>query len=164
MGGVIDWIDVARDRDKRRSLVNTVGSLRVAWNAGNFMVSWSSSSFWRRTSRMELFIVGCSLTSTGMRQARVVELFVLSSVFYNPVRSWTLFGVTVCVCMGRDSAVCIATRYELDGPGIESWWGARFSAPVQAGPGTYPASYTMGTGSFPGDKAAGAWRWPPTLF
>ena len=28
--------------------------------------------------------------------------------------------------------------------------GARFSAPVQTGPGAYPASYTMGTGSFPG--------------
>ena len=28
--------------------------------------------------------------------------------------------------------------------------GARFSAPVQTGPGSYPASYTMGTGSFPG--------------
>jgi hypothetical protein len=30
--------------------------------------------------------------------------------------------------------------------------GARFSAPVQAGPGGHPASYTMGTGSFPGLK------------
>jgi hypothetical protein len=28
--------------------------------------------------------------------------------------------------------------------------GARFSAPVQNGPGAHPASYTMGTGSFPG--------------
>ena len=27
--------------------------------------------------------------------------------------------------------------------------GARFSAPVQTGSGTHPASYTMGTGSFP---------------
>jgi len=26
----------------------------------------------------------------------------------------------------------------------------RFSAPVQTGPGTHPASCTMGTGSFPG--------------
>jgi len=26
--------------------------------------------------------------------------------------------------------------------------GARFSAPVQTGPGAHPASYTMGTGSF----------------
>jgi hypothetical protein len=27
--------------------------------------------------------------------------------------------------------------------------GARFSAPVQTGPGVHPVSYTMGTGSFP---------------
>jgi len=47
--------------------------------------------------------------------------------------------------MGQDSSVGIATRYRLDGPGIESWWGARFSA---TGPGAHPAFYTMGTGSF----------------
>jgi hypothetical protein len=29
---------------------------------------------------------------------------------------------------------------------------ARFSAPVQTGPGAHPASCTMGTGSFPGVK------------
>jgi len=56
---------------------------------------------------------------------------------------------------GRDSAVGIATRYELDGPGIESRWGARFSAPVQNNPGAHPASYTMGTVSFPGVKWPG---------
>jgi len=35
--------------------------------------------------------------------------------------------------------------------------GARFSAPVQTGPEAHPASCTMGTGSFPGEGAAGAW-------
>jgi hypothetical protein len=45
--------------------------------------------------------------------------------------------------------------YGLDGPGIESRWGARFSAPVRTGPGAHPASYTMGTGSFPGVKRLG---------
>jgi hypothetical protein len=57
--------------------------------------------------------------------------------------------------MAWDSSVGIATRYRLDGPGIESRWGARFSAPVQTGPGACPASYTMGTGSFPGVKRPG---------
>ena len=33
--------------------------------------------------------------------------------------------------------------------------GARFSAPVQTGPEAHPASYTMGTGSFPGVKRPG---------
>jgi len=32
---------------------------------------------------------------------------------------------------------------------------ARYSAPAQTGPGDHPAS-------FPGGKAAGMWRWPPT--
>jgi hypothetical protein len=56
---------------------------------------------------------------------------------------------------GRDSSVGIATGYGLDGAGIEFRWGARFSAPFQTGPGTHPASYTMGTGSFPGVKRPG---------
>jgi hypothetical protein len=33
--------------------------------------------------------------------------------------------------------------------------GARFSAPVQTGPGAHPVSYTMGTGSFPEVKRPG---------
>jgi hypothetical protein len=57
-----------------------------------------------------------------------------------------------------DSAVCIATRYELDDPGIEV--GARFSAPVLTGPVPHRVSYKMGTAG----KAAGAWRSPPTPY
>jgi hypothetical protein len=49
--------------------------------------------------------------------------------------------------VGRNSSVGTATRYGLDGPGIEFRWGAIFSAPVQIGPGAYPASCTIGTGS-----------------
>jgi len=55
----------------------------------------------------------------------------------------------------RDSSVGIATRYGLDGPGIESRCGARFSGPAQTRPGAHPASYTMSTGSFPGVKQQG---------
>ena len=57
--------------------------------------------------------------------------------------------------MGRDSSVSIAIGYGLDGTGMESRWGVRFSAPVQTGPGAHPASCTMGTGSFPGSRAGG---------
>ena len=55
--------------------------------------------------------------------------------------------------MGRDSSVDKAIGYRLDGPGIESRWGVRFSAPVHTGPGAHPASCTMGTGFFPGLKS-----------
>ena len=55
----------------------------------------------------------------------------------------------MCVrACARGSVVCKATGYGLDGPGIESRLGTRFSAPVQTGPGTHPVSCTMGTGSF----------------
>ena len=76
-------------------------------------------------------------------------------------RVFTIFYVKFnlmveCLCIrGRDSSVGIATRYGLDGLGFDSRWGARFSAPVQTGPGTHPTSYTMGTGSFPGVKRPG---------
>ena len=52
--------------------------------------------------------------------------------------------------VGRDSSIGMATLYCLDGPGIEN-----FPAPVQTGPGTHPASYTMGTGSPPEVKQMG---------
>ena len=62
---------------------------------------------------------------------------------------------TVTGCVDPDSSVSRATRYGMDGPGIEFRWGPDFSAPVQAGPEAHPASYTMGTGFFPGVKRPG---------
>ena len=63
-------------------------------------------------------------------------------------------SLLLCLCTlivyGPGSSVGIATGYGLDDPGTESRWEARFSAPVQAGPGAHPASCTMGAGSFPG--------------
>jgi hypothetical protein len=50
---------------------------------------------------------------------------------------------------GPGNAVGMATAYGLDGPGTESRWGARFSAPVQTGPEAHPASCTMASGPFP---------------
>jgi hypothetical protein len=52
---------------------------------------------------------------------------------------------------GQDSSVGISTRYGLDDSGDRiqvGGGGARFSEPVQTGPGAHPAVYTMGTKSF----------------
>ena len=46
--------------------------------------------------------------------------------------------------VGRDSIVCIMTRYGLAGQDRIPV-GAIFSAPAQIDPGTHPASCTMGT-------------------
>ena len=63
------------------------------------------------------------------------------------------FETHPCDHRGPGSVVGIATGYGLDGPGIEFRLGARSSAPVQTGPGAHPASFTTGTGSFPGVKS-----------
>jgi len=52
---------------------------------------------------------------------------------------------------GRDRSDGIATRYGMDGLGIEFLWGARFSAPVQTKPGA--------NRDFPGVKSTGSWCW-----
>ena len=61
--------------------------------------------------------------------------------------------------MARGSLVGTATRYGLDDPGIESRWGGGVEVQIfrtrQDRPGDHPASYTMGTGSFPGVKRPG---------
>ena len=53
--------------------------------------------------------------------------------------------LVVARSVSRRSSVGITTRYGMDGPGIDSRWEARFSAPVQTGLGDHPASYAMGT-------------------
>ena len=57
--------------------------------------------------------------------------------------------------MGLDRVVGIATRYGLDGPGIESLWGRDFPHPSlpALGPTQPPVKCVFGL--FPGDKAAG---------
>jgi len=52
---------------------------------------------------------------------------------------------------GPGSSVGIGPDYGLDGPGSNPG-GDEIFPPVQAGPGPHPASYKMGTGSFPGVK------------
>jgi len=64
-----------------------------------------------------------------------------------------MFYFSLQLLCGPGSSAGIATGYGLDGPGMESRWGARFSAPVHTGPGVHPASCTMGTGSLPGVKS-----------
>ena len=69
-----------------------------------------------------------------MASSRPKHVSMLSKIIY------------IIICCGPGSSVGIATDYELDGRGSNPG-GAKFSA-VQTGPGAYPVSRTMGTGSF----------------
>jgi hypothetical protein len=54
------------------------------------------------------------------------------------------------------------TRYGLDGPGNESRWGEIFRTRPDRPWGPPTLLYNGHRVSFPGCKAARAWRWPPT--
>ena len=47
--GYVDWIGLAQDSDRWRTLVVTVMNLRVPSNAGNLLTSCKPASFSRRT-------------------------------------------------------------------------------------------------------------------
>jgi hypothetical protein len=88
---------------------------------------------------------------------RGIDCFEIETVLLIPVRKTVLnlnciAAIWKYFTVGRDNSVGTRTRYGLDGPGIESRLGARFSAAVQIGPEAHPSSYTMGTWSFPGLK------------
>ena len=89
--------------------------------------------------------------SQSSRQSALVGGKVVSCTHRPPLPPQKIFLVPISVS-GLGSSVGIATDYGLDGPGVESRWEARFSEPVQTGPGAHPASCTMGTVSFVGVK------------
>jgi len=62
--GYMEWIGLAQDRDRWRTLVSAVMNLRVPWNAGNFLtsckpVSCSRSTLHHGVSNIKLVFKSC---------------------------------------------------------------------------------------------------------
>jgi len=55
--GYMDWIGLAQDRDRWRTLVSAVLNLRVPYNVGNFLTSCKSVSFSRRALHHEVGVI-----------------------------------------------------------------------------------------------------------
>jgi hypothetical protein len=73
---------------------------------------------------------------------------------------WKIYA-SLALSGSRDCVVGIATRYELDGPGIESLWGRDFPRPSRPVLGTTQLPIRWVPGLSRG-KAAGPWGLPPT--
>ena len=78
------------------------------------------------------FAIGCDMT-----QFRLVGRYLISEN-----------SVNMLIC--RDSEVDIATRYGLDGPGIESRWRRDFPHPSRLAPGPTQPPVQWVPGHFPG--------------
>jgi hypothetical protein len=67
-----------------------------------------------------------------------------------------IFSIYLITFVTRDSSVGIATRYELDGPGIEIGWGEIFRSHPDRPWGSHSLLYN-GYRDIPGGKSAGPW-------
>ena len=89
---------------------------------------------------MQCYITQSYVMQSYVMQCYVTQYYVTQCTFRN-----------ICMC-GPGSSVGIATELRAGRSGDRVPVEARFSAPVQTGPGAHPASCTMGTGSFPRGK------------
>jgi len=86
------------------------------------------SVFWLRMRNLDTCCCWrCTLCPCKVRNKFLVDFWNRTILLCIPC-----IIVPILLLRARGSAVGIATRYGLDGPKIECWWGASFSALVQA--------------------------------
>ena len=110
--------------------------------------------------RPALFAISDLCSTASQPHTHVDKLMSVNSCFN--------FKLSKCIWLiyirseGRDRIVGIATRYGLDGPGIESRLVQDFPHPSRPALGPTQLPIERVPGLFPRSKAAGAWRLPPT--
>jgi hypothetical protein len=95
-----------------------------------------------------LALLGHHLRRGKLYKAPVKSRYSIKSILqmhYSHKKIQKLFHLHKCCMYHTQKGARLATRYGLDGAGIESRWGARFSAPTQTGLGPHTATYTMVT-------------------
>ena len=89
--------------------------------------------------------------------APTCHIFIKSNeIFLGNFREYVKIFILLHLLLGRNSIFGIATRYGLDGPGIESRWGRDFRTRTDR-PWGPPSLLYNGYRFFPGGKAA--WPW-----
>jgi len=95
-----------------------------------------------------------------LRIVRVPLYFTLTKISLLTLRA--VLELVCFISVGRDGSVGIATGCGLGGTGIELCCGRDFPQPSRRAPGPTQTPVRWVPILFPGDKAAGPLRWPPT--
>jgi len=142
--GCVNWIHLAQDLVNGGP--NIITNLQVSRKVGNFWVIRSATLL---ALLKKIFNKCRKRVLPELREVK--RIFTLENVIQ--CRQALFCVVVLTVFIGATSVVGIATLYRLHGPGIESRWvGPKFCVPVQTGSGVHSASYSRGTGCFPGVK------------
>ena len=102
--GYMDWIGLAQDRDRWRTLVCAVMNVWVPWNAGNFLTSCKPVGFSRRTLHhgvSNYSSPSCHTLSKAwllFSNAAVQCLLLCSALFITLVMRWTC-SIVECFCL-----------------------------------------------------------------
>ena len=105
--------------------------------------------------------LGNSVTSSSFINLDV-RLICMISFTLRPHYNLYPLIVCVCLCVGRDRAVGIATPYGLCGPGFKSRWVRDCPHLSRPALGTTQPPIQRVSGLFPRGRAPGTWRLPPT--
>jgi len=106
-------------------------------------------SFLRHLQEVTLGYFNIQLTLLLRTRHRLHKLYIYIYILYDKKLSdcqiTHVLKMVLLHFRSRDSSVGIATRYGLDGQGIEYRWGRDFPHMSRPASEAHPASYTMGT-------------------
>jgi hypothetical protein len=116
------------------------------------------------TLKYRTFIVNFTLTYLLLTRGQRLRLICVFHVPKTYSSAWNLIVFSVVSRSAVETSVGIAARYGLDGPGIESrlGGGGEIFRTCPDRPWVPPSLLHNGYLVFPGGRAAGAWRLPPT--
>jgi hypothetical protein len=128
----------------------------MTWQQQNRPLTWREFEFW--WARFDGLQLACVWNMSDLGSSLCLDPAATNrSTIPRPFSSY----LSHCITWATRKFIQIASRYKLDGQGSNPGVGEIFRTRPDR-PWSPPTLPSNGYRFFPGDKAAGAWRWPPS--